>query len=403
MHLERGPSGSTFVFILESEMSVVPHAFERMRSDGIPFVLPIYLRDVFGERQICADVTGLCPITDVLSGTVVYDDVLLHHLIDFFSTPVLMEDYFLSSDYLLTDPRFIFWDTRTKAIYWLAVPIESARGTLFSINENLSARMQKIISCPFFNDFFREKNTNDWLAFLDVSDEDNYLSATERLFTLVEAKSTLPSQSEDPQTPRLRKRLSVIAGFSFSLLLVLLATNMFSFSLRKYLPLAAFLVGATLLFLLLLATRKKRTTIEATREHEVDEQMKDAAGNVLTRINDIAAYPEAFIERVDDKLESSTRKQLSQKYPLLLQDCLIGRDSILCDIFVDDPSVSDRHARILKRSGTYFLMDAGSFKGTILGDRKIYSYEENPLSDQDIFSIGDIRFVFHTYAKKGGI
>ncbi len=403
MHLERGPSGITFVFVLQPDMTIVPHAFDRMRSDGVPFVLPIYLRDVFGERQICADVTGLCPLIDLPAENIRKDAVLLDHMKNFFAVPVLMEDYFLSADFLLTDPRFIFWDAQAKSMYWLAIPVEPTRGILFSDGENLSVRIQKILSSPFFGDFFLGKNVAEWLAHIDLLEEELYLSSTERMFSITEPNPELTNPQKTMRLPFVQWQLFVIAGLSVLLFWFVLAIDRISVPVRHGLPIVAFSVSATLLLLLLMTLRKK-PSMNASHEQNTEETVvEDIAGSVLTRIADISVYPDAFIVRIDENEDSANKKSNWQRYPMLLQDCLIGRDSILCDIFLDDPSVSDRHARILKRSGTYFLMDTGSISGTILEDRKLYSYEENPLTDQDRFSIGNVHFVFHTYQNEGGL
>jgi len=78
-----------------------------------------------------------------------------------------------------------------------------------------------------------------------------------------------------------------------------------------------------------------------------------------------------------------------------VDDFLIGRDKSLCDFFLDHPSISDRHARILHREPVYYLVDLGSAAGTWIGSSRLYSFEENPLSDGDIFICGDFRFVFN--------
>jgi hypothetical protein len=70
------------------------------------------------------------------------------------------------------------------------------------------------------------------------------------------------------------------------------------------------------------------------------------------------------------------------------------RDRILCDLFLDDPSVSDRHARIVRRGVLFMIIDLGSAEGTFIGTRKLYSHEEIPLTDQDTVTIGKLKFLF---------
>ena len=69
---------------------------------------------------------------------------------------------------------------------------------------------------------------------------------------------------------------------------------------------------------------------------------------------------------------------------------LIGR-SPDCDIFLDDVTVSRKHAVLLDRSGTFVVEDQGSLNGTFLNRRRIESAE---LHDGDELQIGKYRLIF---------
>lgn len=68
----------------------------------------------------------------------------------------------------------------------------------------------------------------------------------------------------------------------------------------------------------------------------------------------------------------------------------IGR-SPDCGIFLDDVTVSRRHAVLLERNGRYVVEDQGSLNGTFLNRRRIESAE---LSDGDELQIGKYRLTF---------
>jgi pSer/pThr/pTyr-binding forkhead associated (FHA) protein len=68
----------------------------------------------------------------------------------------------------------------------------------------------------------------------------------------------------------------------------------------------------------------------------------------------------------------------------------IGR-SPDCDIFLDDVTVSRRHAIALKQGDAFVIEDQGSLNGTFLNRRRIESAE---LSDDDELQIGKYRLVF---------
>ena len=68
----------------------------------------------------------------------------------------------------------------------------------------------------------------------------------------------------------------------------------------------------------------------------------------------------------------------------------IGR-SPDCDIFLDDVTVSRRHAVCLREGDTFVIEDQGSLNGTFLNRRRIESAE---LSDDDELQVGKYRLVF---------
>ena len=69
---------------------------------------------------------------------------------------------------------------------------------------------------------------------------------------------------------------------------------------------------------------------------------------------------------------------------------LIGR-SPDCEIFLDDVTVSRRHAVLVERDGSFFIEDQGSLNGTFLNRRRIESAE---LSDGAELQIGKYRLTF---------
>ena len=62
-----------------------------------------------------------------------------------------------------------------------------------------------------------------------------------------------------------------------------------------------------------------------------------------------------------------------------------------CDVFLDDVTVSRRHALVVRRDGRFFIEDRGSLNGTFLNRRRI---EAGPLEDGDEVQIGKYRLTF---------
>jgi hypothetical protein len=68
----------------------------------------------------------------------------------------------------------------------------------------------------------------------------------------------------------------------------------------------------------------------------------------------------------------------------------IGR-SPDCDIFLDDVTVSRKHAVLVEKDGTYFIEDQGSLNGTFLNRRRI---ESGRLENGDELQIGKYKLSF---------
>jgi pSer/pThr/pTyr-binding forkhead associated (FHA) protein len=69
------------------------------------------------------------------------------------------------------------------------------------------------------------------------------------------------------------------------------------------------------------------------------------------------------------------------------------------DIFLDDVTVSRKHAEFVRRDGVFLVRDVGSLNGTYVQRDRI---EEAVLRDGDEVQIGKFRMVFHPSKRLGG-
>jgi pSer/pThr/pTyr-binding forkhead associated (FHA) protein len=118
---------------------------------------------------------------------------------------------------------------------------------------------------------------------------------------------------------------------------------------------------------------------ETTQTFTPDETSNDAA----EALEDLGVKGPALVVRSGGGRAGETFHPSSER-------TTIGR-SPDCEIFLDDVTVSRRHAVLLQRDGKFVIEDLGSLNGTYLNRRRIESGE---LEDGDELQIGKYRLTF---------
>ena len=117
------------------------------------------------------------------------------------------------------------------------------------------------------------------------------------------------------------------------------------------------------------------TTMTYTPEAVDDE----SAGAV----HEVAAEGPALVVR-------SGGGRAGETFSVDAEQTTIGR-SPDCGIFLDDVTVSRKHAILVERDGGFFIEDQGSLNGTFVNRRRVESAE---LEDGDELQIGKYRLTF---------
>lgn len=104
-------------------------------------------------------------------------------------------------------------------------------------------------------------------------------------------------------------------------------------------------------------------------------------------------------DEVDGQLETPTGPALvvrsgggraGESFEAIGAHALIGR-SPECDVFLDDVTVSRRHAELVAEGATYVIRDLGSLNGTFVNRHRI---ESTVLEDDDEVQVGKYRMTF---------
>jgi hypothetical protein len=124
---------------------------------------------------------------------------------------------------------------------------------------------------------------------------------------------------------------------------------------------------------------KDESGTETTQQYTPEEADEEAA----SALEDLGVKGPALIVRSGGGRSGETFYPQGER-------TTIGR-SPDCEIFLDDVTVSRKHAVVLQRDGTFLVEDLGSQNGTFLNRRRIESGE---LADGDELQIGKYRLTF---------
>ena len=111
----------------------------------------------------------------------------------------------------------------------------------------------------------------------------------------------------------------------------------------------------------------------------------EEGAEVLDALGDIGVQGPALVVR-------SGGGRSGETFAALNGGTTIGR-SPDCPVFLDDVTVSRKHAVVLEREGHWFIEDQGSLNGTFVNRRRVEAAE---LSDGDEIQIGKYRLTFLT-------
>jgi pSer/pThr/pTyr-binding forkhead associated (FHA) protein len=119
---------------------------------------------------------------------------------------------------------------------------------------------------------------------------------------------------------------------------------------------------------------------ETTQTFSAEEAQAEGAAELL---EDVGIKGPALVVR-------SGGGRTGETFPLTSGRTLVGR-SPDCDVFLDDVTVSRRHAILIRGEGGFVIEDQGSLNGVFVNRRRV---ELGALEDGDELQIGKYRLTF---------
>jgi hypothetical protein len=399
MILERGPNGTIAVITIESEKDVILHALEVLQNRSCPHYLPVYIREQMNKTQICADCTGLIRLSDPQSAMQYSSpEKKKYAIIELMLSIPDSLDFFLEPSGISFQSSDIWIDPASGNLYFTYLPTRfKNRPQGCFLSSVPSDELEELLLNSFFSDVIKEEERHQIICSFQ---NDNEIRLRELFSEIMTSKSE--TEKSEPAitkctiawTLQLILMLLTLAGVSIvpGLSPLLKHIHLWGIMYVAFFSLSA--AVAPLICARYPGVNPKSAVMTNTSNARKDmlfPESNKSSVNALESLDFPALSPAFLTEQAE---YGSAKRGNRLRTVIWTDDFLIGSDHILCDFSIDHASVSDRHARIVRRDGTYYLIDLGSLRGSYISHRKLYTQEENPISHNDIIRIGDVRFLF---------
>ena len=369
MRIENGPYGSVGVISLQTGDTLLPHQLHVIENHLLDFVTSGFVRHFKGTTEICFDITGLKPLSDIRSLDWSEKEKTIAFC-RFLRTFFTSEDHYLDLENFLYEEENIFVDMESHVFVWCYLPVKRAV-EIKTTNENF----EHLLNYLFFRNILSESQR---LRFLHAFQQKNNNTLME-ILDEIEEHVNLPPQKE--------KIHFLFFIFSFFVLYIFLTILEFFFpnfpKMINELSLFICLIGSVCVFFLL---KKRERKLAALPEGVPKELFFPEDTNQVKDFN----WPPMFLIHIEDEDKDKTMK----KAVILTNEFLIGQDRLLCDYVLSHKSISEIHAKITRDSGHFFIADQNSDGGSWLKNQRLSPHRQYTLENNDIIRLGDISFLF---------
>jgi hypothetical protein len=439
IHLESGKAGNLLVWPLDNHNQLIPYQLEMLVRYRPPYILPCFLRFRDGRPQLCQEITDHSPLDQSFYSQELHPDRGRAILLELSADLDDAGDQLLPADCFSLQPDMIFLNSERKLrlAFWPSLPDRQQHPGLceqLSDFRELLRLVGRAFSIP-------AGELNAWMDQLEAG-------GFRQLHQFIsEQTKTRPESLEHSQTKPIRHAISLTCragslpgrilrtldspGVLVPLHAACLAGLLLESRSGASWPVAVKVICLLLVLFLLWTDVRHICRKFDVSQPAVPEEKKQHEDIPCSKISNLAAHlvkaaagfrqllhrtlnkpsvdlldPGAqtvfhFTDPADFRMAllfegkpGTLEENEGIRAYILVDEFVIGRDQKNSDLYLENPEVGRQHARILRRSGSFFLCDLGSRNGTSIDGRRLLKNTENLLPDRCLVKFADRPFHF---------
>lgn len=355
---ETGPYGSQIVLQTRPDDRLVQYQLELITRHRPPWLLPCALRFRGGQHEVCLNTTDLVPLDLSFTETELCPENGRKILAELIGHLKMSADLLLPADQFSLDPSRIYMRTAPDGYkslmlaFWPVIRKGQATSEIDRLLSMISTSF-RLVDTPA--DTVRKLLISGGFQELEIVLD---TGAEDIKSKQVEA-NIKPAKGFQPVTERIQLWLSLQKGEIFNK--------------------ARASVG------------KGIATIHSWLRSQSEEALAPTDNQTVLLTANPADFRMAMLS--EGKPGTPEENEGVRAY-ILIDEFLIGRDIKSCDLCLTEPGIGRQHARISRRSGSFFICDLGSRNGSRLDGHRLPKNVETLLPDQCLVQFADKSFYF---------
>ena len=402
----------------------------------IPGLLSCKIQRLNGEESFCYDITGCQSLKNLFEKEKLTRKDLEDILQSWLNLWEILEEYLLDTDFLLLDPSYLYRETQSGnyLFVWFPYRTGETERSFQTLTEYFLPRIDHkdkeavalgygvykeateenihpaVLKRLLWEADPQENSKNAGLQeenskFSNAEDSEKEMQEKERQRILDEF------YSEEEENPVSYGVWGGIAGVALLCILVFLFWHFRLFSLFQlvfFLLILLFLsVAGSLFYIFMIRKRKDSSPANSQKNTRFSDPGSDYVNSDPSI--PVSCKPEKKEQNISESLTvllqepdfsfpllTGVGKNAGKIFTLEKEQTLIGKWAASADIFLDVPTVSRIHARILQEGDKYYAVDLNSRNGTLINGVPLDPEEKYLLKNNDIISFAkeDFRYTF---------